>query len=547
METIRSSSSSSSQVNTFLTNFQIFQNYFPWFESILPFFPKDKFGLTSEEIKEYRLNYERMYNIFILIPFKYKSDLRLSKGQTDKKIDKLRKKGPLIRDFFLMNMVRPDSKVKDLVHFLKGYVLVERLFPDLGFDPEFKKILTSRAYRSLFDVRFIREFFETGQMIHGETYLAPAHLLEELSKSYDNKEKTLFSIDQNLHFSSHLKEIYNNIGILYLGSPQMIDELIALFIDYYCRKILSKKKEIREFLLCFGEILKMCQGKSLIQFTWKNLQLQLETVTNKETVENFIGRVILERLSEPFYNSADNFDGWDFLHEYHNFLTKAGYYYLGQIYSGVFIVWRALIKYLEEIQKKEEFRIIKGSLLENWCYNQAISYKFNVEKLILINPKQEPDEDYSVMKSQTKDFPKESLEIEVEFPEKIKDFYSQEIDLALRIDKYLILFECKATSAPIGEQGDFIVWINNFHKNMRKLVRKADIINDNLMNSENIHPFLEKVKEIRVIQVQTEGIFYKYDVMNAQGYIRYLEDLRKHANKNEIDVFFHENLKESES
>ena len=69
--------------------------------------------------------------------------------------------------------------------FVKGYVLIDRLFPDLAFDPQFEKILNSKAVKSLFDTRYLNKFFETGQMIHSETYLAPAHLLDELSKSYD--------------------------------------------------------------------------------------------------------------------------------------------------------------------------------------------------------------------------------------------------------------------------------------------------------------------------------------------------------------------------
>ena len=253
------------QVNTFLINFQIFQNYFPWFKAIAPFLPFEKFGLTSEELKDLRINMERMFNIFILIPLKYKYSPRLSKGATDKAIDELWDKGPLVRDFFLINMIHPDTKVEDLMMFVKGYLLVDRLLPDLAFDPEFVKILNTKAIKSLFDTRYIREFLDTGQMIHGETYLAPVHLLEELSRSYDNTEKPLFSINQNLRISKFLKEFLKNMSILYFGSPQMIDEIISLFTEYYCRRIPSKKEYIKDFLLCFGGLLKMCEGKGYVQ------------------------------------------------------------------------------------------------------------------------------------------------------------------------------------------------------------------------------------------------------------------------------------------
>lgn len=142
------------------------------------------------------------------------------------------------------------------------------------------------------------------------------------------------------------------------------------------------------------------------------------------------------------------------------------------------------------------------------------------------------------MFEQIKDFPKKPLMINVEFPQKLKKFYFREIDLALRVSKYLVLFECKGTSAPIGELGNFIEWINHFNENMRKLTVKADLIFENLKNEKISHPFFDGVEDIRINQIQTEGLFYKYGVMTIGGFKQYLSDLRNHVDNETLDTFF---------
>ena len=130
-------------------------------------------------------------------------------------------------------------------------------------------------------------------MIHGESYLAPFHLLEELSKSHDNMDKPLFSINQDLRIARLLKEYLKNISILFFGSPQMIDEIISLFTEYYCKRIPSSETDINDHLLCFGELLKMCEGKGYIRFTWNKLKSILEDKVNKEVAKEFRSRFSL--------------------------------------------------------------------------------------------------------------------------------------------------------------------------------------------------------------------------------------------------------------
>mgnify|MGYP003566092964 CR=1 FL=1 len=80
-------------------------------------------------------------------------------------------------------------------------------------------------------------------------------------------------------------------------------------------------------------------------------------------------------------------------------------------------------EFLSREEREKEFRDIKGILLENWSLEKAQEFGFQAEKLILINPKNEPTEKYFEMKEQIKSFPREPIELEAEFPERNKKSY----------------------------------------------------------------------------------------------------------------------------
>ena len=60
------------QLNTFLINFYFAQNYFPRLEELFRMLPNllpDSFKV--EDIKTFRINYERIHTIFVLMVLKY--------------------------------------------------------------------------------------------------------------------------------------------------------------------------------------------------------------------------------------------------------------------------------------------------------------------------------------------------------------------------------------------------------------------------------------------------------------------------------------------
>ncbi len=96
-----------------------------------------------------------------------------------------------------------------------------------------------------------------------------------------------------------------------------------------------------------------------------------------------------------FMEKYNLFDGRIFLTQNnHIFTKKAGYEHLGNMRTGVLLVWRSFIKYVEYLQKTDSFRNYKGNLLENWGLEIAQSQKQSAEKVILKNKNQTPTKKY---------------------------------------------------------------------------------------------------------------------------------------------------------
>lgn len=206
------------------------------------------------------------------------------------------------------------------------------------------------------------------------------------------------------------------------------------------------------------------------------------------------------------------------------------------------MVWRAFVKYLEELQQDKGFKVEKGKLLENWCYQKAVEYGFRAEKIIITNSLTKPTSKYYEMKEQVKDFPKEPIEIKVQFFEDDPSYF-REIDFAFNVQDCLFIFECKGTSAPIGEEGRIYSWGSHFERNRNILSEKSDIISFNLQNGTITHPFFEKAKKTVLEVIKTEGLLGKYGVMFPHEFEQYLKDLKQAVDNNNFKEFFEEEFK----
>jgi len=458
---------------TFLLNFNMHMNYFPWHNVLHKEIP----DLIPEGLKDefvgFTFTSEIIFGIIILIVLKYKFQQKATMEETDELIDNLWKSGPLINQFFTFNSISPkyhDANLSVLIDIFPHFTIKDKLLPKLEFDPDFQKVLENEAVKQLYDTSFITDWLDSREPKHYK-YLPDKRTFFKNLQIFRDKKTKLFEINSNLTIS---KFMYRNMNVFpnsFFSSPAQIDEIMRVIIEYYSKKLPNKKIEIANILSFFGELLKLMEGRLYKKFRYGQLVKKFKFIHSKERISQFFNKFSLTQDNLPFSSGIEHFDSQQFIFEYHKFLSFAVYQISGFIYTGIFLIWRAMIKYLESLQNEDTFKAEKGLLFENWCCNKAIEFGFQPEKIILINKHKPLSSIYDKMKEQTKDFPKPAIELEVEFPPNYK-FSFHEVDLAIRIEKYIFIFECKTTNQPIGELGDYLKWLDNFGFNIQLLINK---------------------------------------------------------------------------
>ena len=185
----------------------------------------------------------------------------------------------------------------------------------------------------------------------------------------------------------------------------------------------------------------------------------------------------------------------------------------------------------------------KRQLLEKWCYEKAISLGYKAKKVILTNPKVELTDNYYKMLKQIENFPDEPLSFECEFygDYSIASFF--EVDLAIKIPKYLLIIECKSYGIPFSEGENYIQWMDNFHYNMHQTVVKGKHILFNIEEKNIQHEFFEDTIKFIPIIVQTEGIFPNYGIIQFRYFERFLKELGEHIKNDSLEDFLKNPLK----
>lgn len=495
-------------------------------------------------IKEFSIASEIIFGVMILMVLKFKFQEKSSKEETDKLINKLWLSGPLVNQYFIFNSISKkyhDLKLSNLIEVIPKFTIKDNLLPKLEFDPEYQKLLVNDAIKQLYDTNFISGWANSKD--HKQYKFMPDRgvFFKNIKISRDRKTK-IFNIDSNLSISKFDFRSLNILPYSFFSSSALINEIIRVFIEYYSTKLPKRKNEISEILSCFGEMLKIAEGNLFKKFRYGQLMKKLSVLTSKKKANQFLKKFCLIQTIFEFPNKLETFKPRKFIVDYHNFLSFAAYRISGFVFTGTFLIWRAMIKYLESLQNEEDFWIQKGPLLENWCYNKAIELGFKPEKVILRNQKMAPSEIYYKMKEQIKAFPKPALEFEVEFPPDYKVTF-HEIDIAIRIEEYIFIFECKSTSTPIGESGDYIRWMDKFGTNIHLLMNKGEILLHNIDNGTINHPYFKGLNHFIPTIIQTEGIFSKLLGLDTSGYIHFLGVLKENIDNNTIKEYLKENFK----
>ncbi len=521
--------SRSLEINNLLLNGSIASLYFPAYSNHIRQTREKDFDQQNEIEREiYR---ERIHGLLIFTSLKYRQISEITSNTTDKAIEYFKEQIDIVKDFFILNSAPEQMTIEDYDRFLSDintyYKIRKTYISDLFFDPSFKPIIESNA---------IKKLFPTSTLEKNNYYPLDSEIIDSI-----NPHSNPYNIDPSLDIAFLASNFSRILGITFFGSHKLIDDIIELFYDYFVKRIPSKEDEIYQTLLCFGVLMKMLKGSGH-NIRWRALSEALLKEVHSELAEKFLNNFFMKKQNKIFVDNIDLFNFKQFIQDYYEFLKFAGYVHYGKIHTGVFLAWRALIKYLEDLQKEDEFKKKKGALLENWAFEVAEKYRFAPEKIVLRNIKKPPSDSYYEMKDQIADFKKKPLKFKLPIPDEHNWGPFMEIDVAFKVDDILFTVECKGTSVPMGVEMDIFKWYSNMERNTYKAIIKnmvlGDCIEKNLIN----HPLFYDITKYIPIILKTEGISSYFEVFSPEVYIDYLKRMREAMDSGNIKEFLKNEL-----
>lgn len=512
------------KINTFLLNYFLIQNYFLAFDLQDDLIKGKKLiGDEGVETSFFRKYAERLHGIFILVPMKYQVENEFTTYQTDKVINQMDAYGEFVNRFFSSHENMTSVTIDTILDSLKDYVISIRFLPDLGFDPEFNQIFNSKAITQLFYITYPKEYFQEYD-IQRFAYPLEDSLANEYWEAMKDSDKKLFSFNPELKdYQDFLINAANYFVVPDFGSKVLMKEVIEKFKTYYTLRVSSRKKEIKLFLDCFEILFRLTEGKLYKKIPGGLFNNKIESVENNG---EFLNKFCFNKTFLPFPKTLDDFKPYEFISEYYEFLRYGCYRYMGSVYTGAILIWRAMIKYFEDLQSTKEFKDTKGSLLENWCLAEVIKRGFTAEKLILRNSDLEPSKNYYNMKENIKPFNREVLEFEVKFIEHQKPYSFHEIDLVFRFEDTLFVIECKGRSFRLSSTEKFFKWAKNFKDVYDLLKKKVENLAFCVENNNISHPLFDNVKEFIPIVIQTEGVFQEFQGFTTEVFENFLDYLK---------------------
>ncbi len=516
--------SRSLEINSLLLNGTIANLYFPAYGISM----KEKSYLKQQQLMEKERHQERIYGLLILTSLKYDNRNKLSIEKTDMMIELFKDEIDIINDVFMLNIGPENWKIEQFDNFIFNFNKNRRIrksyIPDLFFDPCFEAVYKNEAIKKITSRNPIKE----------DKYIS-----DLISQADIELFKKPHNINPSLKISLPASVYPKILGTHFFGSSKSIDDLIELFNDYFVVRIPSREDEIYQTLLCFGVLMKMLKGKGYFVSS-KTLLDELIVEVGSDFGQNFLDNYFITTSYGISFNDFESFDFKSLMKDYHSFLKYAGYLHYGKIYTGVFLVWRALMKYLEELQKEKEFKKIKGALLENWAYKIAEENGFCPEKIILRNINKPPTPRYYKMKKQISDFPKKALEFKVPFFKNKSSYF--EIDVAFKVKEVLFIIECKSTMIPFSSEWNIFKWNYFMNDDMKVLQNKTDLLQECLEKKLIKHHYILNVKKVIPLILKTEGIVSNQSIFSPEIYKDWLVKMREAIVSGDIDNFLKERM-----
>ena len=525
-ETIKMDVSRCLEVCVILLNAAIRDLYFPSFSQTIREQGIEASNILIEIRKE-----EYLMGLMIMVNMKYSKDKSLSKLNTDFLIENNRTFLQFIDDFFYYNTASPDLTIKQSNDLMKGYFFTNKYLPDLHFDPNFIEIFNSEALQFLYNV-----MSPSGGLELQERFMPSPDLM--LSTIMQNPFASKLDIDRRFKLSLDTANINDYTGVILFGSEELIGECTCLFTQYYCNMIPRLKTEIEETLSCFKTLLLLMEGKTMEVFKYLEVRTSLEEKVSKPRARTFLDTFCMNKAYEKFPQMSRDFKADQIIEGYGSYLNYFGYTYLGQIYTGVFLIWRALLKYFEKLHREKEFYTQKGVLIEKYCFNVLEELGFEPKKVILKNSNLPKPPKYYKMRAQVKDFRDKTLKFTFPFPDSFKNSPFKEIDLLVKIKDLLFVFECKGTAYYKGTFPIFAKMYEYLKRDMRVNNERGDLLMEGLISGDIEHPYFEKKITIRLGSViKTEGIITETGVLTIEGFTNYFRELREAIDTNSLEKF----------
>jgi len=518
------------EINTFFLNYFLIHIYFPGFDITNKFLSGGE-EFTEEQqldLDSFKKYIEITHGLFIMVPMIYKMGEPFTPSKTDFYIERVDIYGDFVSKFFYSHENVKDTDYDDMEEKLKGFSIIYRFLPDLEFDPEFLKIVDSKAVNQLYYFTYPRNYLDE----HGiQRYIYPVR--PEIKQEYDEAlrdwDKKLFSFNHELvNYTAFLKNAANYVAVLDYGSTELIAEVINLFTQYYSLRVPDMATEIGTTLQYFEILFELARGRFYKKVPWNVLTRKLSEINEDKSDKIFLDGFCMTKTDIEFPNKLNEFNSIKFISRYYDFLKFAGFYYMGYFYTGALLIWRAMMQYFEDLQRTLEFRKVKGDLLENWALEQVQNYGFPVEKLILRNKNLEPTKNYHLMLEQVNSFNKEPIILEAEFIDHQRSYSFHEIDLVFRVENTLFLVECKGRSIPLSKPEKFMNWANLFLAVYDLLTKKTQNLGHIIEKDYGNHPLFKGLADLVPIIIQTEGVIsHEYHGFTTSEFIGFLEFLSK--------------------
>ncbi len=473
-------------------------------------FPHEKFFLEDDlkhkniqlqrGVDSYLLNDEMTFNLILFLVYYYELPGKFTPQTSVPSFESLLKQLPFFW-FVLDEKVNKGGVSEEMIKENQGKHLLGEIHPDLEYDPEYRKIIQNPLYQDIFLNYYIKKHDQIERAIH-----------ESIQKDTKNDPATPGNV--------LLKCILN--------PPAKFFALLNLYEQYYCLRVPSKRDEIRSRMLFFKSVFELNNARLECTIPLQKIRSKLDHTFTHDEIKNLLQKYVLQKSGLPFATSKSSFKPTQFFSQFNDSLKVIGYLHSGVVRTGFCLIWRALLKYWEDLTAEREFYKTRGKLLENYCYEIIFQLGIECRKIYIRNTSKPESSQYQEMLQQTSEFPEPPISLEFDFSQtpQFQNKGYAEIDMACRISGDLLLIECKGTKVKAGEVPMFFNWIRRYEDQQKLLHTKSELLTHAMKIFRVLPSFLQNIQQVEILVVRSEGVYGFPDTIPYKELRTFLEKKR---------------------